>query len=135
VSAAQFLLDANVCIHLINKGSEKVVQALANHLPSQILIPSIVVGELVYGAYLSARQAENTRLVQKFIEPFSIAPFDKESAEEYGEIRAHLKQQGQMIGANDLIIAATAKAHGYTLVSHNTAEFGRVVGLRLVDWQ
>ena len=62
-------------------------------------------------------------------------PFDDSAAEEYGRIRAHLANLGTPIGPNDLLIAAIALANKITLVSHNTAEFSRVPGLILEDWQ
>ncbi len=61
--------------------------------------------------------------------------FDDRAAEEYGKTRAYLSSMGTLIGPNDLIIAATAVAHGCTLVSHNTREFSRVPGLLLEDWE
>ncbi len=50
-------------------------------------------------------------------------------------IRAELTSKGQLIGPNDLLIAATALAHGAILVTHNTAEFSRVPGLIIEDWE
>jgi tRNA(fMet)-specific endonuclease VapC len=44
-------------------------------------------------------------------------------------------RRGTPIGPNDLVIAATALAHQVTLVTHNAAEFSRVPGLQLEDWQ
>ena len=57
------------------------------------------------------------------------------AAQAYGPIRAALEKAGTPIGANDLLIAATAVAHGLTLVTHNTREFSRVVGLAIEDWE
>jgi tRNA(fMet)-specific endonuclease VapC len=62
-------------------------------------------------------------------------PFDDRAAEVYGRIRAHLTATGMAIGPNDLMIAAIALANGLTLVTHNTAEFSRVPGLTIEDWQ
>lgn len=42
---------------------------------------------------------------------------------------------GNVIGPNDLMIAAIAQANNLTLVTHNTAEFGRIASLRIEDWQ
>ena len=62
-------------------------------------------------------------------------PFDDLAAEAYGRIRARLEQAGQLIGPNDLLIAAIAVAHQVTLVTHNTREFQRVEGLQIDDWE
>ena len=60
---------------------------------------------------------------------------DDRAAEEYGKVRALLAALGTPIGPNDLLIAAIALANQMTLVTHNTAEFSRVPGLALEDWQ
>lgn len=65
----------------------------------------------------------------------SFNPFDDRAAEEYGLIRADLTARGQMIGIHDIMIAAIALANNLTVVTHNTAEFGRVKGLLIEDWQ
>jgi tRNA(fMet)-specific endonuclease VapC len=52
----------------------------------------------------------------------------------YAGIRADVKKRGALIGANDLFIAAHARALGMTLVTNNTAEFERVSGLALENW-
>jgi len=62
-------------------------------------------------------------------------PFDDRCAEEYGLIRAALMEQGRIIGPNDLIIAAIARANDATLITHNTSEFSRIQSLRLEDWE
>src|SRR5262249_35006212 len=66
---------------------------------------------------------------------FTSIPFDDQAAEEYGKLRARLTSQGELIGPNDLMSAAIALPSGLTLVTHNTAEFRRVPGLNLEDWQ
>ena len=58
----------------------------------------------------------------------------EEVAEHYARIRADLEKRGVTIGGNDLWIAATALAHGATLVTNNTDEFTRVPGLLIEDW-
>ena len=56
-------------------------------------------------------------------------------SEEYAQIRADLSRQGKLIGPNDMLIAAIARAHDAVLVTNNTCEFERVANLRLTDWQ
>ncbi len=52
----------------------------------------------------------------------------------YGTMRAQLERKGQMIGNNDLWIAAHAKAAGLTLVTNHEREFMRVRGLKVENW-
>jgi tRNA(fMet)-specific endonuclease VapC len=61
--------------------------------------------------------------------------FDRQAAESYGQIRADLEKKGTPIGANDLLIGATALASGLILVTHNTREFNRISGLQIEDWE
>jgi tRNA(fMet)-specific endonuclease VapC len=89
---------------------------------------------LYYGAYKSPRPAANVALVRTFAAPLVSVPFEDQSADIYGRIRADLERQGQPIGPNDTMIAAIALANAWTLVTHNTAEFSRVHGLLTEDW-
>jgi len=56
------------------------------------------------------------------------------SAGHYGAIRAALEKQGTPIGANDLMIAAHARALHAVCVTGNVAEFSRVSGLKVENW-
>ena len=130
-----YLLDTNACIRILNNTSPPLIARLRQCDPAQIHLSSVVKAELLYGARHSARVAENLRLIERFAAPFTPLPFDDTCADHYGLIRADLAAQGRSIGPNDLLIAATARAFDLTLVSHNTAEFTRVVGLRVEDWE
>lgn len=68
------------------------------------------------------------------MEPFEIIDFTDAMAPAYAEIQSDLELAGKKIGANDLLIAATAKYLGAKLVTHNVGEFSRVKGLKVVDW-
>jgi tRNA(fMet)-specific endonuclease VapC len=57
-----------------------------------------------------------------------------QAGECYGAIRAALGVNGEMIGNNDLWIAAHAKAVGLTLVTNNEREFRRIHGLKIQNW-
>lgn len=131
----RYLLDANACIRILNNSSSNLVERLRRHQPSEIIVCSIVRAELIYGARKSSRVSENLELLARFFEPLGSLPFDDESAEHYGIIRTELERAGTPIGPNDLLIAATARAHGLVLVSHNLKEFRRVNGLKIEDWE
>ena len=61
-------------------------------------------------------------------------PFDEKASPYYADIRANLSKRGELIGSNDLLIAAIARANGVILVTRNTDEFKRVIGLQIEDW-
>lgn len=130
-----YLLDTNACIRILNDSSASLAGRLRQHDPSDIRLCSVVKAELFYGARRSSRVSENLRLLQRFFAPFICLSFDDRCAEHYGLIRADLERAGTPIGPNDLMIAATARAYDLVLVTHNTREFSRVVGLQLEDWE
>ena len=130
-----YLLDTNTCIRFLNPGKSTVPDRLAAVSREEVAICQIVKAELYYGAYRSTRRDANLALLAKFFSQFESLPFDDAAAEAYGRLRAELTRRGTPIGPNDLMIAAIALAHDLTLVTHNTAEFSRVPGLRLEDWE
>ena len=130
------LLDTNSCVVYLRHGrASALATRLAGAPPGSIVLCSIVVAELLYGAERSVQRAKTLAQVRAFCHPFVSLPFDDIAAEEYAIIRAHLASQGMPIGPNDLMIAAVAKANSLTLVTHNTAEFSRVPALSIEDWQ
>lgn len=85
---------------------------------------------------LEKRQANrNQAAIDAILAPYSSLFFDDAAAENYAAIRHHLEATGQPIGPLDIQIAAIAVTHNCTLVTHNTAEFSRVPGLMIEDWQ
>lgn len=132
----KYLLDTNTCVHYLRLGSKSPVAGkLAATNPGEVALCSVVLGELLFGALRSSDPAKNTAQVRTFAGGFPSLPFDDDAADRYAEIRADLAANGTPIGPNDMLIAAIALARGLTLVTHNTTEFRRVVGLTLDDWQ
>lgn len=130
-----YLLDTNVCIRLLNDAHPGMLSQFSAHSPTDIALCSVVKAELLFGARRSARVEENLQRLKLFFSPLNSLPFDDLCAEHYAVIRADLHAQGKPIGPNDLLIAAIARAHDAVLVTHNTGEFGRVIGLRMEDWE
>jgi tRNA(fMet)-specific endonuclease VapC len=132
------LLDTNSFIDHLRRGpASNVTVRLAAAPSGSVYLCSVVLAELIYWALRSSapHQATNMALVAKLRQVFVSLPFDDRAAEEYGYVRAHLAALGTPIGPNDLMIAAIARVNRMTLVTHNTAEFSRVPGLALEDWQ
>jgi tRNA(fMet)-specific endonuclease VapC len=130
-----YLLDTNACIRILNGSSPSLAERLRFVPRSQLRLSAVVKAELLYGARRSSRIAENLRLLERFFDTIASLPFDDGCAEEYGLLREELDRAGTPIGPNDLLIAATARAHHAILVTHNVREFSRVADLRLEDWE
>ena len=132
-----YLLDSNTWVALLRWQNAGVLAQLKQHPAEEILLCSIVLAELWYGAERSDpnRRANNYALVNQLETKYQSLPFDNAAARHYAEIRSHLSSLGQPIGPNDTMIASIARCQGVTLVTHNTAEFSRVPGLLLDDWQ
>jgi len=130
-----FLLDTNVCIRILNGSSPPVAARLQATNPAEVRLSAVVKAELLYGARKSTRIDDNLRLLRRFFTPFVSLPFDDRCAEEAGLIRLDVERSGRPIGPNDLLIAASARAHDLVLVTHNRREFGRIPGLRVEDWE
>lgn len=130
-----WLLDTNVWVRHLNPTPSLVKEQLHQQRSQTIWFCDIVKAELYYGAYKSSRQDQNLVLLDKLFGKFQSLVFDGHAAKLFGQIRADLQRQGLPIGPYDLQIAAIAIANDLTLVTHNTREFSRVKGLRLVDWE
>lgn len=128
------LLDTNICIAFLNGTDRAVRQRLLGHEPEDVVLCSVVKAELYYGARNSERVSSNLKRLSSFLEPFHALPFDDAAAEWYGIIRAQLRREGRPIGANDLMIAAIARANDVVLATRNDDEFRRVAGLQIETW-
>jgi tRNA(fMet)-specific endonuclease VapC len=132
------LLDTNAFVDHLRRGpASKVTANLLAAPPGSIYLCSVVLAELIFGAVRSgpAHEPANRALITRLRAQCVALPFNDQAAEEYGKLRALLTDLGQLIGPNDLMIAAIALANKLTLVTHNTSEFSRVPGLALEDWQ
>ena len=130
-----YLLDTNICIFLKNKKSPNVLQKIKENKHLGIYISSITVAELQFGVYNSKYMERNRISLIKFLTPFSVLNFDDRDAEEFGKIRTTLKNEGKIIGAYDMLIAAQARAKNLILVTDNTKEFCRIKNLTIEDWK
>lgn len=129
-----YFVDSNTCIYFMNGKYSSVREKFLSISPKNIKISAIVKGELLLGAYKSQTREQTTNKVEKFLKPFDVIDFTDKMSYEYVEIRGDLEKSGQTIGANDLLIAATALSENAILVTHNIGEFSRVKGLKLEDW-
>jgi len=130
-------LDTNVVIAAMNLRLPEVRRRLVAALGdgATVGVPSIVLYELWYGARKSDRFEVNAQALTTFLTLDVMPwPFESDDASEAGDIRAALERAGTPIGPYDILIAAQARRRGASLVTANEREFGRVAGLKTVNW-
>lgn len=129
-----YFLDTNIISYYM-KGMYPSLQYHFRNIPSQsIVIPEIVMAEIEYGSRKSANYDNTIRKYKAFTDVFKKVPFADSSSKFYGIIRSELEKKGQIIGPNDLMIAATVLANKGILVTHNVREFSRIDNLSVEDW-
>jgi tRNA(fMet)-specific endonuclease VapC len=100
-----------------------------------VAVSSITVGELLLGTHLAEDSGRELDKVEAFLRPIQVIPFGRDEAFHWAKLDAGLRKKGNRIETEDAIIAATAMALGLTLVTGNSKHFGRVKGLKTVDWE
>jgi tRNA(fMet)-specific endonuclease VapC len=126
------LLDTNICsAHMRRPGG------LAHRFfqyPGGIATSTVVLAELYSGAYKHPSPSRLLALIADLLQEVAVLDFDRACAEQFGKVQGRLLQQGIAVPETDLMIASVALFHNLTLVTHNTADFRNIPGLRLDDW-
>ena len=128
--SGKFLLDTNIVIALFAQDAS-VTFHLSN--ADEVFVPSVVIGELTYGAHKSSRVQENLKRIEEFVANNKVLSCDLETAKVYGQIKNGLQIKGRPIPENDIWIASVAIQYGLTLVSRD-AHFKEVDHLELKEW-
>ena len=126
----EIALDTSVTIRFLNGEVAITERVLA--LP-EIILPTVVVGELLFGAENSTRWLQNLPRYLEFISACAVEPLGRETATIYARTRLLLKRKGRPIPMNDVWIAAQCLEHGWVLVTDDT-DFDYVDGLILEHW-
>lgn len=126
------MLDTNIVSELIRNPAGRAAQR-ARAAGDAVCVSVIVVAELRYGCAKKG-SPRLLRKVEDLLSEMPVLPFDVPADAEYGGIRAELEAVGRLIGSNDLLIAAHARALGATIVTANVGEFRRVRDLNVEDW-
>ena len=129
-----YLIDTNICIYFLKNSYPELTKRFFQTDPVNLMISSVTVFELEYGAAKSKWGEKTRQKLAMFLAPFRILPFDSEDAVFAGTIRAYLEQKGTPIGPYDIQIAAQGLAKDLTVITHNTDEFSRIPDLKLEDW-
>ena len=130
-TAARFMLDTDTCSYIMKRSHPQVLKRLQSVPVGDVCMSVVSKAELLYGVEVSPRRAQDAAALAAFLPYLEVVALDDDAARHYAQIRADLKRRGALIGANDLFIAAHARALGLTLVTNNTAEFERVRDLAI----
>jgi tRNA(fMet)-specific endonuclease VapC len=124
------LLDTNIVIALFAR-ERKVMQKLRR--AAAVFLPSIVVGELLYGALKSAQVTANMARIEQLALSSAVLACDLDTARHYGRIKDQLRRKGRPLPDNDIWIAAQAQQHALILVSRDT-HFQEIDKLKVQAW-
>lgn len=130
----RFLLDTNILSDVVRRPRGEVARRMRDESEDSICTSIIVAAELRYGAAKRAAPRLSAQL-EMILGVLEILPFEPPADAIYGRLRADLERRGQLIGPNDLLIAAQALALGHVLVTDNLDEFSRVQGLAVENWR
>jgi tRNA(fMet)-specific endonuclease VapC len=130
----RFMLDTGTCSYIMKRSHPLVLKRLQSVSVDDVCMSVVTKAELLFGVEVSPRRTHDAAALAAFLPYVEAVDLGEGAALHYAEIRADLKRRGAMIGANDLFIAAHARALGLTLVTNNTAEFERVSNLAIENW-
>lgn len=131
---ASFMLDTDVIIRLRQRRSPALTARFLATPVGEAVMSVVTYGELRNGAERSPDRAARLAVLDGMRALVPVREIPVEAGAAYGEIRSFLERRGEVIGANDLWIAAHARAAGLTLVTGNEGEFRRVPGLSVENW-
>ena len=130
--SARYLLDTSAASYAITKKSPDFDRHLIRVPMVELAVSTVTEGELRYG--LARRpSAPLQSTIETFLLGLTVFPWDSGAAQRYGELRAALERQGQLLGSLDMMIAAHALSLRLILVSGDVA-FKRVKHLKVEDW-
>ena len=128
------LIDSSVFIALERRKQPLGTLALVAGRDEPVALAAITASELLAGAHRAdspERRIRRQAFVEAVLEVVPILPFDIRVARTHAQVWAQLMAMGQSIGAHALLIAATALAYGYSVMTDNSREFHRVPGLEV----
>ncbi len=129
------MVDTNVFIRFEKAG--KAIDLSPWEQSESVYASVVTVSELLIGVHRTnteVRRQRRSAFVEAIISGVGVLDFTIDSARVHAKIYSELSKKGQMIGANDLIIAATARHHGFSILTDNVDEFSRVPDLRVIPF-
>jgi len=129
----RYLLDTSILSDVIRRPDGRATEHIRRVGEAAICTSIVVAAELRFGA-AKLGSPRLTERVESVLARTEVLPLTPPADETYGALRAQLERAGQIIGSNDLWIAAHALALDCTIVTANEREFARVEGLNSENW-
>ncbi|XDD53069.1 type II toxin-antitoxin system VapC family toxin [Leptospira sp. WS4.C2] len=129
-----YLLDTNICIFLIKKKNQQLIEKLKKNYNKGIFISTLTLAELEFGVENSDHKEKNRISLIEFLTIFEILNFEQKDTQAFGIIKSDLRKSGKMIGAMDALLAAQSISRNLIFVTNNTKEFERIKNLSIEDW-
>jgi predicted nucleic acid-binding protein len=128
------LLDADIVI-CGEKGAFDLGRWVASLANDRFEVAAITIAELWHGVERAAepQKSKRRKYLETILAALPIVPYTGQTAYEHARIWAELQSAGKMIGAYDLIVAATALERGSYVATFNKKHFARVKGLRIIE--
>jgi tRNA(fMet)-specific endonuclease VapC len=128
------MLDTDTCIFITRQNHPKVADRFRRQRSGHLGMSVVTYGEVRAGAENSNRSPRTLQSLEQFIQTVPVLAMEPEVAHYYSQVRLDLQRRGQIIGANDLWIAAHCLQLGLTLVTNNEREFSRIPNLAIENW-
>ncbi len=134
MTTPRYLFDTDICIFLRRQRPAELVARVGALDMGEAAISIITYGELVYGVMKNAEPDRARSGLERLTAFLPVLPLPGEVGDMYGEVRAKLAKRGELIGTNDLWIAAHALVSNLVLVTNNEREFRRIPSLKVENW-
>ena len=131
------VVDTSILV-AAERGRIRFVELLESLGNEPVVMAAVTAAELLHGCHRATDAGVRVRrfaFVEDLLRTIPVLPFDVPEARRHAELWAELARRGKPIGPYDMLVAATAVAHGYGLATLNRKEFARVPGLRLTPTQ
>jgi|SRR5689334_15162811 len=132
---SDYLLDTDTFIFLLKQHPKVEAKVRAVEI-GRLALSAVSVAEVLHGAYYSANPSASLMATRGLIAQLAVITLDQTIADKFGEIKADLRRQGQILADFDLLIGATAIVAGRILVTNNIRHFQRLgaYGLAIENW-
>ncbi len=129
------LVDSSVFIEA-ERGRLNLDAILGGHPDDAVGLAAITASELLHGVHRlrGVRRIRAEQFVERVLSELPVAAFDRDVARTHAALAADLAARGAMVGAHDLLIAATAVHLDWSVATRDARSFPRVKGLDVIRW-